>query len=160
MFGAEAETGFMRLSAAATDPYSASNNNDTFDKTVIGNWYGAIAGRAGWAAERALFYGKAGIGFTGLKQTVTDTCNTGACGGGLLNASNSETRAFLVAGGGIEWAFTGKWTVKMEYLFLDLNENRAVCGPGGGTAAGSTFCSNHSLNGVHTTKLGLNYKLY
>jgi hypothetical protein len=44
----------------------------------------------------------------------------------------------------------------MEYLFLDLNENEAVCGPGGG----STFCSNHSLNGVHTTKLGLNYKLY
>jgi opacity protein-like surface antigen len=160
VFGAEAETGFMRLSAAATDPYSASFNNDTFDKTVIGNWYGAIAGRAGWAAERSLFYAKAGIGFTGLKQTVTDTCNTGACGTGLLNASNSDTRAFLVAGGGIEWAFTGKWTVKMEYLFLDLNENHAVCGAGGGSAAGSTFCSNHSLNGVHTTKLGLNYKLY
>jgi opacity protein-like surface antigen len=160
VFGAEAETGNLRLQAAATDPYSAAHNNDTFDKTVIGNWYGAIAGRAGWVAGRSLFYGKAGIGFTGLKETVTDTCNTGLCGTGLLNASNSDTRAFLVAGGGIEWAFTGNWTVKMEYLFLDLNESHAVCGAGGGTAAGSTFCGNHTLNGVHTTKLGLNYKLY
>jgi hypothetical protein len=48
----------------------------------------------------------------------------------------------------------------MEYLFLDLNESHEVCGPGGGTAAGSTFCSSHTLHGVHTTKLGLNYKLY
>jgi outer membrane immunogenic protein len=150
----------MRLVAAATDPYSASNNNDTVDKTVIGNWYGAVTGRAGWAADRALFYGKAGIGFTGLKQTVTDTCSGPPCSSNLLNASNSDTRAFLVAGGGIEWAFTGNWTVKMEYLFLDLNESHSVCGPGGGTATGSTFCSNHTLNGVHTTKLGLNYKLY
>src|SRR5262249_9009786 len=159
-FGAEAETGNLRLSAAATDPYSAGYNNDTLDKTVIGNWYGAIAGRAGLAAERSLFYAKAGVGFTGLKQAVTDTCNTGACSTGLLNASNSDTRAFLVAGGGIEWAFTGKWTVKMGYLFLDLKGSHAVCGAGGGTAAGATFCSNHTLNGVHTTKLGLNYKLY
>jgi outer membrane immunogenic protein len=156
VFGAEAETGYMRLSAAATDPYSAANNNDTYDKTVIGNWYGAITGRAGWTADRALFYGKAGIGFTGLKQTVTDTCSGAPCSSNLLNASNSDTRAFLVAGGGIEWAFTGNWTVKMEYLFLDLTESHAVCGPGGG----STFCSNHTLNGVHTTKLGLNYKLF
>jgi opacity protein-like surface antigen len=156
VFGAEAETGYMRLSAAATDPFSASSNNDTFDKTVIGNWYGAIAGRAGWVADRALFYGKAGIGFTGLKQTVTDTCSGAPCSSNVLNASNSDTRAFLVAGGGIEWAFTGNWTVKMEYLFLDLTESHAVCGPGGGT----TFCSNHTLNGVHTTKLGLNYKLF
>jgi outer membrane immunogenic protein len=138
----------------------AAYNDDTFDKTVIGNWYGAIAGRAGWAADRALFYGKAGVGFTELKQTVTDTCNVAPCGTGLLNASHSETRAFLVAGGGIEWAFTGNWTVKMEYLFLDLNESHEVCGAGGGTAAGSTFCSSHTLHGVHTTKLGLNYKLY
>ena len=160
VFGAEAETGYMRLSATATDPYSAGYNSDTFDKTVIGNWYGAIAGRAGWVADRALFYGKAGIGFTGLKQSVTDTCNGAPCRSNLLNASSSDTRAFLVAGGGIEWAFTGNWTVKMEYLFLDLNESHAVCGAGGGTAAGSTFCSNHTLNGVHTTKLGLNYKLF
>jgi outer membrane immunogenic protein len=77
----------------------------------------------------------------------------------LLNAtSKNSTRAFYVAGGGIEWAWTGNWTMKAEYLFLGLNETYAACGPGGGTAAGSTFCSNRSLDGVHTGKFGLNYK--
>ena len=79
----------------------------------------------------------------------------------MLNAtSGGNARAFWVAGAGIEWAWTGNWTLKMEYLFLDLNENRAVCGAGGGTAAGSTFCASQNLNGIHTTKLGLNYKLF
>ena len=160
VWGAEGETGYMRLHASAIDPYSEAFNNDTFDDTVIGNWYGAIAGRAGWAADRALFYAKAGVGFTGLKSTVSDGCNAAPCGPGLLSASSSSTRAFWVAGAGIEWAWTGNWTLKMEYLFLGLNESYAVCGGGGGSVSGSTFCSNHSLGGVHTTKLGLNFKLF
>jgi opacity protein-like surface antigen len=159
IFGAEGETGYMQLRAVAVDPYS-DPFNDTLDRTVIGNWYGAFAGRFGWAYERALFYGKTGVGFTGLRSSVTDFCNTGACGGGLLNASRSDTRAFLVAGGGIEWAWTGNWTVKMEYLFLNVTDDAAVCGAGAGTAAGATFCAPHHLQGVHTTKLGINYKIY
>ena len=79
-----------------------------------------------------------------------------ATGAQDLNATGGGgARAFLVAGAGIEWAWTGNWTLKMEYLFLDLNDTYGVCGPGGGT----TFCSGHSLGGIHTTKLGLNYKL-
>ena len=157
--GAEGETGYMRLNASTIDPYSTPFGGDTADTTVIGNWYGAITGRAGWAADRALFYAKAGVGFTGLKSAVVDSCNAAPCGTGLLNASSGGTQAFWVAGGGIEWAWTGNWTLKMEYLFLGLNENR-VCGPGGGAVAGSAFCSNHALDGIHTTKLAVNYKLF
>ena len=91
---------------------------------------------------------------------MVDACSAAPCGPGLLSATSSDTRAFWVAGGGIEWAWTGNWTLKMEYLYLGLKEAYAVCGAGGGAAAGSTFCSNHALDGVHTTKLGLNYKLF
>jgi opacity protein-like surface antigen len=156
VWGTEGETGYMRLHGSAINPYSSG---DTLDTTAAGDWFGAITGRAGWAADRALFYAKGGIGFTDLKSTVIDTCGAGACGTGLLNAtSRNSTRAFYVAGGGIEWAWTGNWTMKAEYLFLGLNETYAACGPGGGTAAGSTFCSNRSIDGVHTGKFGLNYK--
>jgi outer membrane immunogenic protein len=110
--------------------------------------------------DRAWFYGKAGAGFTDLKSSVVDGCSAAPCGPGLLSASKSESRAFWVAGGGIEWAFTGNWTVKSEYLFLGLNETVGVCGAGGGAAAGSTFCSNRTIDGIHTIKLGLNYKVF
>jgi outer membrane immunogenic protein len=160
VFGAEGEAGYMRLNASVVDPYSIPFNSDTTDATVIGNWYGVLAVRAGWAADRALFYAKAGAGFTDVKSAVVDRCNAAPCGAGLLNATSSTTRAFWVAGGGIEWAWTGKWTVKVEYLYLGLNEDRAQCGAGGGGAAGSTFCSTHALEGIHTTKLGLNYKIF
>ena len=162
VWGAEGESGFMRLRGRAVDPFSADFNNDTIDTTTIGNWYGSVAGRFGFAYERAWFYGKAGVGFTSVKSTVADGCSAVPCGTGLLSAAanNSAMRAFPVAGGGIEWAWTGNWTLKFEYLFLGLTENYAVCGLGGGTAAGSNFCSSHSLDGIHTTKLGLNYKLF
>jgi opacity protein-like surface antigen len=156
VWGAEGELGYMRLNGTAINPYST----DTVDRTIIGNWFGAIAGRAGYAMDRALFYAKAGLGVTELSSAVTDTCNTGPCGTGLLNASSNSTRAFWVGGAGIDWAFTGNWTLKIEYLYLALNETFSVCGPGGGTAAGSTFCSNRLLDGLHTWKAGLNYKLY
>ena len=29
-----------------------------------------------------------------------------------------------------------------------------------GTAAGSSLCASHLLDGIHTTKLGVNYKIY
>jgi opacity protein-like surface antigen len=159
VWGAEAEAGYMRLTANAINPYSLPFNGDTLDTTTIGNWFGALSGRAGWATDRALFYAKGGVGFTEVKSTVTDNCSGGLCGASLLNASSSNTRAFFVGGGGIEWAWTGNWTVKTEYLYLGLNETYSVCGPGGGGVAGSTFCSGHSLSGVHTGKIGLNYKI-
>src|SRR6185436_14611047 len=144
----------MRLTARTTNPYSENFNNDTLDSTRIGDWYGAITGRGGYATERGLFYLKGGVGFANLQSSVTDTCSIAPCGAGLLNASTEKFRAFFVGGGGMEWAWHDKWTVKAEYLYLGINENFNVCGPGGGAAAGSTFCASHSLSGVHTGKLG------
>jgi outer membrane immunogenic protein len=159
VWGVEGEAGYMRLRAAVVDPYSAVRVDDTTDTIRIGDWYGAAAGRLGWAADRALFYAKGGVGFTHLRAGISDRCGTAPCGGGTLGATaDNGTRAFWVGGGGIEWAWTGNWTIKAEYLFLALNETLAVCGAGGGTAAGSTFCSSRALEGVHTGKLGLNYR--
>jgi outer membrane immunogenic protein len=159
--GVEGEVGYMKLSGSAVDPYSigpTSYGGDTSAFTRIGNWYGVAAGRLGYAWDRVLFYGKAGVGFTDVNSSVTDFCTTGACGRGTLGAGYSDTQAFWVGGGGIEWAFDPNWSVKAEYLFLGINKSYSVCGAGGGTATGSNYCSSHSNDGVHTAKVGLNYR--
>lgn len=102
-------------------------------------------------------YGKGGVGFANVNSSVIDTCAVGGCGPGLLVATGSANQAFWVAGGGVEYAFNPAWSIKGEYLFLGLHKTYAVCGPGAGTAAGSTFCGNHSVDGIHTFKVGVNY---
>ena len=64
VFGAEGETGLYAAARERDQSLQHRNNDDTLDETVIGNWYGSIAGRAGWATDRAWFYAKAGAGFT------------------------------------------------------------------------------------------------
>ena len=158
VFGLEGEAGYMKIKGSAVDPYSIpTRGSDTTDATKIGDWYAVIAGRVGYAWDRVLVYGKGGVGFANISSSATDVCNTGACGGGLLSANITSNRAFWVAGGGVEYAFTTNWSVKAEYLFLGLSETYNACGPGQGTALGSPFCSSHNIAGIHTGKVGINY---
>jgi outer membrane immunogenic protein len=153
--GIEGEGGYMRLSGSVIDPYGAG---DTTDSTQIGDWYASVTGRVGYVWDRVVLYGKGGVGFANINSTVIDACNTGACGSGLLTATHSSNQAFWVAGGGVEYAFNLGWSIKGEYLFLGIDKTYAVCGPGAASAAGSTFCSNHNVEGIHTFKVGLNYR--
>jgi outer membrane immunogenic protein len=62
----------------------------------------------------------------------------------------------------VEYAFSNKWSVKAEYMYLGLNQSVGVCA---GTSAsslvgsGGTFCSTSSSQGVQTFKVGVNYLL-
>jgi outer membrane immunogenic protein len=158
VLGLEGEFGFLRSSVSVADPNSATFGFDTIDRTAIGDWYGVVGGRLGWAVGPALFYAKGGALFTRVNSSITDTCTVAPCGGGTLSATGSNTDVGWAAGGGIEYWFAPQWTVKAEYLFLGLNnQSFAVCGPGGAGAAGSTFCSSHSLGGISTGKVGVNF---
>ncbi len=44
---------------------------DSVDSTHLGDWYGVIAGRAGWSADRALFYVKGGAAFINHNYSFT-----------------------------------------------------------------------------------------
>ena len=109
-----------------------------FSCTTKNTWLSTFRGRAGFAADRILFYGTAG-GAAG---------NIQASGAGFTNTSS--TQIGWTAGAGIEGALTENLTAKIEYLYVDLGNN--TC---------SVVCFAGSTNVSFKTSLvraGLNWK--
>jgi len=110
-----------------------------------------LAARFGFAADHWLVYGKAGGGWVGnggftMTNTVTGTTIAG---------SNSGASAGWLVGGGLEWAFTNNWTVKLEYDYLALNARSFTVPPSAAFLAGDTFTTgDHNFQMV---KVGINY---
>ena len=128
----------------------------------VGDWYGMITGRLGYAWDRALLYVKGGAAFVPVKASVVDTCVAAGCGNWLIATSADDTVATWTVGGGIEWAFADNWSVKAEYMFIALDENRTNSGlatrASGAIVGGGPFSFNHDFGGIHTAKIGVNYR--
>jgi len=110
-----------------------------------------LAARFGFAADRALFYGKAGGGWVGNNGfTITDLTTDQA-----LVGSNSNTASGWLIGAGIEYAFTNNWTMKVEYDYVWLS-GRTFTLPGIviPALAGDTIASDDN---VQMVKVGVNY---
>ena len=66
-----------------------------------------------------------------------------------LTVSTSSTKTGLAAGGGAEWMFANRWSVKAEYLYIDTG-NTTV------TFAGVPVTGRFKDN---VARIGLNYHL-
>jgi len=157
LFGLEGEAGYIHLARTVQD-INAINAGlaypDSLDTTRIGDWYGVIAGRLGLVVDRVLFYGKGGVAFVGKSYRFADNCVVGGCGPGIANLARSGTQVTWAAGGGVEYAFTPNWSVKGEYLYLATHESYTV----NGIANGAPVSNTHTDPGVHTAKVGINYR--
>lgn len=82
-------------------------------------WLATTRGRIGYAWDRWLPFFTGGAAFGNIKMTR----NSGV--------SETETRVGWTLGGGVEYAFMGAWTAKLEYLYVDLGSascSAATCG--------------------------------
>jgi len=159
LIGIEGEGGYIHLSRTIQDVNAIVDHfafPDSLDTTRIGNGYGVVAGRLGFAADRMLFYGKAGVAFVNHSYSFADNCITGGCGGGILNLAHSNMQVTWAAGAGFEYAVTNNWSVKGEYLYLATNQsfNTAL----GVSNFGDIYSNAHTDPGVHTVKAGINYR--
>ncbi|MFL9827221.1 outer membrane protein [Rhodoplanes sp. SY1] len=160
VLGLEGEIGYMSISGSAIDPVArnaAGLGLDTVASSKIGDWYGMITGRLGYAFDRALIYVKGGVAFVDTEWSVVDGCTTGTCSPWTVNAGGSSTKATWTVGGGLEYAFDMNWSIKAEYMFIGLDETETSCGTAVGPTA-NPFCFSHDLPGIHTAKVGLNYR--
>jgi outer membrane immunogenic protein len=175
VFGIEGEAGYMKLEGSAFDPLINSTlpvtavraTPDVLGSAKIGDWYAMITGRVGYAWGATLIYIKGGGAFVPFQTSFVDQCAATAagCGNWLISTSDSKTITYGTLGGGIEWALGSNWSIKGEYMFIGLLGDPRVSRTcdfatlaSGATVGGGPFCFDHEFRGIHTAKVGLNYR--
>ncbi len=147
VIGYESETGYISLkgsSAFAGRPTSTAFTN-------IESTYSVWSGRLGYAWDRSLIYAKGGLALAQLETGVTDPTP-----GIHTDTSGHRYRFGYAVGGGWEYMLDPKWSIKAEYLYLGLDRSYTTTG---NTLAGPTqVFTTTNIPGIHTAKIGLNYK--
>jgi outer membrane immunogenic protein len=128
VFGVEldVEAFNLRLSRQASGTYplnflsGMAGRTFTVASSVNTDWLFTARVRAGWAFDTVLVYATVGVAATELRAShaFTDNVAPPFFGAGIWSASATKTG--LAAGVGAEWAAWRKWTVKVEYLYLNF----------------------------------------
>ena len=163
LIGLEGEYGYLGMQGSNGDPTAEGVGSNAVGSIKTGNsyGYGLVGGRVGYSFDRALIYVKSGAVFTNTQISYVDSGL--ATGGNPVSAtSKSDTTSYAI-GAGIEYALPFEWSenisVKTEYLYFAVDTNLTTSFDGGPYGQlGSTYTSNTSISGIHTAKIGLNYK--
>ena len=103
-------------------------------------WLGTARGRIGYAFDRWLPYFTGGAAFGGVKMTPP----------AIFGGGETKTQLGWTLGAGVEYAFMGAWSAKLEYLFADLGTAR--CG------AANCFVDTDVKFKTNLVRVGLNYR--
>jgi outer membrane immunogenic protein len=143
----------------------------TFDTVALAgtasqkiDWLGTLRARLGLLpVDTLLVYATGGLAYG---HTQTAASFSGAIVGpidffpGATALSQSNTRAGWTVGGGLEWMFAPRWSVKGEYLFYDLghvtlNQTLTLASAGGPSDSFNVQSRVH-YNG-NIARAGINY---
>lgn len=112
-----------------------SVEDGVFDPRSKMDYFGTVRARLGYAFDNVLPYVTGGLAWGHNK--ITDRFD---------DFSDDKTHVGWTVGGGVEYALTNNWTVKAEYLYMDLgNEYYDSIGEDAGLKAS-------------TARIGVNYK--
>jgi outer membrane immunogenic protein len=112
--------------------FQGTGQNHTDTGTLLGvaysvkqelPWLGTVRGRVGYATGPVLIYATGGLAYLNYKMTAS------ALG---TSASSDTSKAGWTLGGGVEWMFAPRWSVKAEYLYVDTGDTSV-------TLFGTTF---------------------
>ena len=130
-------------------------------------WFGTTRGRIGWLTPGgSLLYATGGVAYGRVEQNLTVTGDTFFAAGPSVAASFSQTKVGWTAGAGIETPVAPRWTLKAEYLYVDLGSfNNAfstplsalAMGPGNFAPATTAVTTSSAYLHEHIIRLGVNY---
>ena len=111
-------------------------------------WFGTLRGRVGYAVGyegRWLPYITGGLAYG--QNNINGGGNIGAVG---LAFTGTTTQAGWTAGAGLEWAFGGEWSAKIEYLYLDIGNNQTFA-----LVPGTNLTTGHMTDNIG--RVGINW---
>ena len=115
--GIEADASWTNLKGSGSFNTAPGDVNWAIENRL--DWFGTVRGRAGIAVNNFLFYATGGAAFGQSKGDLVVT-NVIPCCLVTAVASAKENHVGWAAGGGIEWMYSRNWSVKAEYLHVDL----------------------------------------
>ena len=105
-------------------------------------WLATARARVGYAFDRWLPYITGGGAFGQVKASSTNPAAPGA----------SDTRTGWTVGAGLEYAFLGNWSAKIEYLYVDLGKFNC------GTSCAVGLPTDNVSFKENIVRAGINYK--
>jgi outer membrane immunogenic protein len=97
------------------------------------DYFGTVRGRLGYAGiDRLLAYVTGGYAYGNTKSYYSISGLGGIGGPGGISGSTSATRSGYTVGGGLEYAIMPHWSIKAEYLYVDLGKKNLLQNAGGG----------------------------
>jgi outer membrane immunogenic protein len=120
VFGLESDFNYFgpRGSSSGTGIYPCcAPTGFTVNSSVSTDWLITFRPRLGIASNNWLFYVTGGLAVADVKSNFSFTDTFAAA---TESGSISRTKAGWTAGGGVEYALMNGWSVKAEYLHVDL----------------------------------------
>jgi len=146
-------------------------SSDAYTQKI--DWFGTVRARAGYAEGLWLVYVTGGFAYGDVKRSGTTVGSTVFAANnaiifnqfaGSYNVSSTKTGWTVGAGGETKLGYNSPWSLKAEYLYIDLGSNsdtfNTIYTQGGGGAVVGRVAgvrTDYSLNREHILRVGVNY---
>jgi outer membrane immunogenic protein len=166
VLGAEGDWDWLRTKytiCRQTDLLSTACTDDGFGFASYGsqaNWFATARARAGWTIDRFMFYGTGGAAWGSIQTTDSLSCLVAGCGLSALKLAASstvtQTKTGWAAGFGAEGMLDAHWSVKFEWLHIDLGNLSNTFTTVGSVGTQSVVWSRDER--FETFRAGVNYR--
>jgi outer membrane immunogenic protein len=159
---------YTSVTPAAAFPGFPLTQTATLNERI--NALGTLRGRAGllWGPN-TLVYVTGGLAFANARSNTGIAQNVTSAGLAPYATAGQITQEVFgpTIGGGIEWKWTANWSVKAEYLYVDLGDlaynTNALISPFAGAGGGNFSVANVNQT-VHIhdniARVGVNYRFW
>ena len=119
-----------------------------------GRLYATLRARMGIAFDNGLIYVTGGLASA---ETRASSAYSETNPGDAWEGASSKIAGGWAAGGGLEFAIADRWSLKSEYLYVDLGRDKFGLTGAIGNNPGYTIEARHR-DRFHVVRLGLNYR--